>query len=521
MSSLDYDREKDAIAATVFPFDRETVELVKTIPGRNYEASGKRWLIPIGRAGQAVSTLLPAGFKLTDAFKERFPSQEKEEKSPVALPGLRVSELLERVSLCLRRNFPQPLWIVGTVIGYERNSRKVHPSFQIADLDEENNNPISSAFVRIFRQDHERILKRFSVASIDFRDELKVLIQVKIEFWNERGEFHLVAIDADPAFTVAFLGRTLDFFHEKLVNQGLAQRNLNREFPLLPLRIGLIAAAESEGFNDFVNELERSRLPFEVIWVNAKMQGPETASSVSRALSRLSKENVDLIALVRGGGAEADLSWFNDFELGKNICLCPVPVLVGIGHHRDRTLPDLVARSEKTPTAVGALLVKHLSEAISEKERRIEARLLQASRKLELAASFLEKKSLLLEMKVDKQLSGRSRQLDRLLSELKSFDGVSKVRPGLLALETRLKNALERGFERSLHHLELKGKVLEGHDPSRQLMRGFAVVTRGGIRVSSLSELEVGADILLRLRDGAARVEVRELEGKEEGHFDG
>ncbi|HEY9765284.1 MAG TPA: exodeoxyribonuclease VII large subunit [Chroococcales cyanobacterium] len=521
MSSLDYDREKDAIAATVFPFDREIVELIKTIPGRNYEASGKRWLIPVGRAGQAVSTLLPAGFKLTDAFKERFPSGEKEESSqPEVLPGLRVFELMERVSLCLRRNFPQPLWIVGTIIGYERNSRKVHPSFQIADLDDETKNPSALASVRVFKSDHERILKRFSVASIDFRDELRVLIQVKVEFWNERGEFHLVAIDADPAFTVAALECTLDFFHEKLKKEGLARRNLELPFPLLPLRIGLIAAAESEGLNDFLNELERSRLPFEVFWMNAKMQGPETSSSVSKALIRLSKENLDLIAVVRGGGAEADLSWFNDFELGKNICLCPVPVIVGIGHHRDRTLPDLVARSEKTPTAVGALLVKHLSEAIKEKEKMIQARLQEASGKLELAASFLEKKGLLLERAVDKQLNDRTRQLDRLLNGLRSLD-VSKAQPRLALLETRLKNALERGFEKSFHLLEMRGKALEAHDPSKQLQRGFAVVIRGGRRVSSLSELEVGADLLLRLRDGAARVRVRELEGKEEDHFDG
>jgi exodeoxyribonuclease VII large subunit len=52
----------------------------------------------------------------------------------------------------------------------------------------------------------------------------------------------------------------------------------------------------------------------------------------------------DAIALLRGGGASADLHWLDDLEIARALCRSPVPVLIGVGHERDQTILDELAR---------------------------------------------------------------------------------------------------------------------------------------------------------------------------------
>lgn len=553
MSYLDYDREREAIAAAVAPFNAELVELIKTIPGRRYDATTRRWLIPSERAGQAAATLVPFGFKPTDAFKERFPASSKAEKTEETekiekveeAPGLRVGELLERIHGLLRRGFPQPVWVIGTLMGYERAKGRHHLSFQLADLDE-NNLPTSSVPLRIFHDEHERIKRRFEKSGIELRDGLKVLFQVRVDLWIDRGELQLVAIDADPAFTAADLGRVLEVHYEKLKAEGIASKNLSIPLPLIPLRIGLVAAAESEGYNDFVHELERSGLPFEVSWINCRMQGPETAPSVIRALKRFAKEEIDLVAIARGGGANADLSWFNDLSLGRAVCLAPFPVLVGIGHHRDRTLLDWVARSEKTPTAVAGFLVRTVADAVGELNNRALRVLSETAKKLEMARLRLKNQGLVLESLVLKNVHAHSRMLEERRSRLRFVPAIlgaqtlslrarassllgAGVRMQLKGEERFLKEQRERfrtsalrALERNGHILSLQKTQLAAFDPLQQMKHGFTLVSDGdGTWLKSLSQIRVGGEVRLRFPDGAAAATVQRILERREGSIDG
>ena len=63
-----------------------------------------------------------------------------------------------------------------------------------------------------------------------------------------------------------------------------------------------------------------------------------------------------MVAVIRGGGSRTDLMAFDTLDLAKSVALHPVKVVVGIGHHADRSVLDELAHSEKTPTAVGQYL---------------------------------------------------------------------------------------------------------------------------------------------------------------------
>ena len=61
----------------------------------------------------------------------------------------------------------------------------------------------------------------------------------------------------------------------------------------------------------------------------------------------------DALVIIRGGGAINDLAWLNDYALARFICELTIPVMTGIGHERDSTLPDEVAHARfDTPSKV-------------------------------------------------------------------------------------------------------------------------------------------------------------------------
>jgi exodeoxyribonuclease VII large subunit len=96
------------------------------------------------------------------------------------------------------------------------------------------------------------------------------------------------------------------------------------------------------------------------------MQGAETEKSVISSLSCIADmpDLFDVVAIIRGGGSQSDLSWFDNYNIAFYITQFPVPVLTGIGHEKDMSVTDLVAFTAlKTPTAVADYLVDCLSEA--------------------------------------------------------------------------------------------------------------------------------------------------------------
>ena len=60
-----------------------------------------------------------------------------------------------------------------------------------------------------------------------------------------------------------------------------------------------------------------------------------------------------LSVLIRGGGSQADLDWFNNILPAESICNSKIPVMVGIGHERDSTvLDEICTKRFDTPSKV-------------------------------------------------------------------------------------------------------------------------------------------------------------------------
>lgn len=419
---LDYDVDAGVVVVS-FPFDRELNSVLKSeIPGMRWDGSGKRWTVPPKQALLAARVLSARGFEITDTFSLNFlPGGSGIEDGEVlggvreslkealldeaaakglvrspepdpALPrgALDVSSLVSRIGNALKAEFPAPVWVVGTLLGFDKAAMRPGKAlaFSLADWDESEARPICQIDAVMWSNVFEIVRSKFRKAGVELRDTLPVLMRVRVGMWAAQGKLQVYVDDCDPSYTVGKILKNLDALHDRLVREGLAGRNRSLPWPDVPLRVGLITSPR-DGYGDFVKILSQSGFPFVVHFAESRVQGPETAAAVTMALTRLASEGVDCIALIRGGGASADLSWFNDYAIGRAICECPVPVIVGIGHDRDETLPDRLARSRSTPTAVAEFLVKQLQAIASARDARARSALSRVQGALDVARTTL------------------------------------------------------------------------------------------------------------------------------------
>ncbi|MGD0583872.1 MAG: exodeoxyribonuclease VII large subunit [Bacteroidales bacterium] len=193
------------------------------------------------------------------------------------------------------------------------------------------------------------------------RSGLKVLVHIKIEYHEVYG-LSLVINDIDPAFTLGEMAIKRQQILKKLEEEGVISMNRDLIFPIMPKRIAVISSKNAAGLTDFLKHLDGNSYGyrFNTALFEAAMQGADTEEGIISALNRISEhiELFNVVVIVRGGGSQSDLSWFDNYNIAYHITQFPLPVVTGIGHEKDLSVTDIVAhRSEKTPTAVADLLI--------------------------------------------------------------------------------------------------------------------------------------------------------------------
>jgi exodeoxyribonuclease VII large subunit len=203
------------------------------------------------------------------------------------------------------------------------------------------------------------------VTGESLKSGLKVLVHIKIEYHEVYG-LSLVINDIDPAFTLGEMAIRRQQIIRKLEEEGVISMNKELQFPILPKRIAVISSKNAAGLTDFLKHLNSNSLGyrFNVALFEAAMQGSDTESSIISALDRISEylTLLDVVVIVRGGGSQSDLSWFDNYNIAYHVTQFPLPVITGIGHEKDMSVTDIVAhRSEKTPTAVADFLINTMA----------------------------------------------------------------------------------------------------------------------------------------------------------------
>jgi exodeoxyribonuclease VII large subunit len=278
-------------------------------------------------------------------------SQPKEPAVPAAAPKVfSITQYSKSVDRLLKTQVPK-IWVKGVITQLNQRGRIAY--ITLGEFEEGDARPRAVLEVTLWTSELEVFNLRFSRLPIPLalRVDLKVAFLLEANFYVPSGRFQPRVLDIDEKFTIGELTLTRQKILERLHKEGLISRNKERELIEWPLRVGLITAPGSAAYQDFTTVLLNSGFSFRIAFAGAKMQGEATEATVLHALKSLQRHSLDVICIVRGGGAKTDLVYFDSESICRAIAACPVPVLTGIGHEIDNSLADLVAHANKiTPT---------------------------------------------------------------------------------------------------------------------------------------------------------------------------
>jgi exodeoxyribonuclease VII large subunit len=377
-------------------------------------------------------------------------------------PTFRVAELNAGIGAVLGRAFPDELWVRGEIANLSRPPSG-HVYFDLVDED----CALSVTLWASDRQVVNAVLRRAGGA-VRMTDGTEVRIRVRVSWYAKRGQVSLRMLSIDTAYTLGRLAEARELLVQRLRAEGLLARQPALALAPVPLRVGLVTSDQSAAAHDFLTTLEASGHQWDVVLADARVQGIDAQASLLHALERLREARVDVVCIVRGGGARTDLAVFDTEPIARAIAQYPLPVLTGIGHETDTTVADLVAhRRCLTPTACAGALVERVSDWC--------ARLHERRRSIARAARRA----------VDRSV------VDRLARQL------TRDAPRAIEHATRLVDTFE-----------VRTRAV---DPARTLARGWSVTRDADGRiVRSIADVRAGAQLVTTVNDGALRSTVDE-----------
>ena len=419
-----------------------------------------------------------------------------------------VRELCTALSAAVTSAFPDEVWVQGSISGLTRAANG-HVYFDLVDPADEVGSATPGVLpVTLFASDRQRVNAILRKAgNIRMSDGVEIRIRGRVAYYPPQGRVQLRMSLIDPAYTVGQMAAARQALLDALAAEGLLNAQRGLELPVPPLRVALLTSAGSAAHADFAHELAQSGYPFEVTLFDCRVQGVDAVASIVEALTLAATGHEgdcaprtpiavgaptppgafgapDVVVLVRGGGARTDLAAFDHERVARAIALCPLPVLVGVGHEIDRSVADEVAHlSAKTPTATAALLV----EAVRAFHRDVEQ---AAARLAGLAGARLDAAA--------GRLAGAGGRLVTAATGL-----VASHHTHLDRHRTQLRYLAERWCERAAAELDRAELHLRAHDPAATLARGWSIThTAAGELVRDAAAVAPGTVLVTTVAAG-------------------
>ena len=328
------------------------------------------------------------------------------------------------------------------------------------------------------------------------RPGIKVLLKVRVAF-SELYGYSLNVLDIDGTYTLGDMAKRRPEILQRLEEDGIIDDNKTLPLPTMLKRIAVVSSPTAAGYGDFSRQLLENEwgLAFKVKLFPAIMQGQQVPESVSAALLQIADEADlwDAVVIIRGGGATSDLIDYDSYYLAACIAQHPLPVITGIGHDRDKTVPDMVAHtSVKTPTAAAAFILEHQLAHLSllqDLQQRIPA----------AARSFLQQAQHQLQLLCHRLPVNASFMLQK---ELQRMEQLSALIPRFA----------QTALDREVHRLELLEHRLKASDPDLLLKRGYSItLSSDGEIITDVSKIKPGEQIVTRMQGGELVSEVKQV----------
>lgn len=291
-------------------------------------------------------------------------------KKSQKMQALLLSQILYKIDETLQSQFGyQTFWIKAEITDVKKYESKRWCFLKL--IEKKDDQIIAEMKATAWSQGYVFIDQFERLTQQPFTNGLEIVCKVKIKY-NIKYGLSFDVLEIDNSFALGQLEIQKQATLKRLVEESNGQitkaddqyftPNKRLQLPPVIQKIALITAQNSDGQRDFKNELLNNNYGyvFKIDEYLCTIQGDNAHQNIIEQLNNIGSkpELYHCVALVRGGGSETDFKPFENYDLAKLVANFPIPIFTGIGHDRNTSIVDLMARQLKTPTKVAAHLVE-------------------------------------------------------------------------------------------------------------------------------------------------------------------
>ena len=411
---------------------------------------------------------------------------------------LSLSQYLAMIQEVIRVAFDEPVWVKAEIRNL--SIKGGHYYLELAEKEEDTDKVIASCKATIWKFSAAKMVLKFERESgIELSKDLNVLIKIKAKFDPQYG-FSVNVEDIDSSYTLGDIARRYQQILERLTTEGLVDKNKLLPTPFDIQNVLVIAPENAAGLGDFKKDadaLDKAGV-CHFVYHTATFQGNTAAVSIIDALGNglrkwaLNFDSApDLIVIIRGGGAVNDLAYLNDYNLAALLCKRSVPIWVGIGHEKDRTILDEVAnRSFDTPSKV----IGGIRNLIVERTQEV----LDSLQKIKLLSQH--------------QITAYEGQNDQYMRVIKTLahGQINEANKALDMMKGTTQYLAQQQIKLASNQVESLMRETLLQNPRNVMAKGYGIVRSQGKAIRSIHQVSNNS-IQLELQDGTIEATVTKV----------
>ncbi|HQB18662.1 MAG: Exodeoxyribonuclease 7 large subunit [Parcubacteria group bacterium ADurb.Bin247] len=349
----------------------------------------------------------------------------------------------------------------------------------------------------------------YRMCGVSLTEGMTVIISGGADIYPVRGTLTFKANTVELVGAGA-LKKAYDELKAKLQKEGLFDNK--RPIPDYPQKIGVITSLYGGTvIHDFTSNL--GKFGFKIKAINAKVEGVEAVKELLSAINQFKKEDIDVLVVIRGGGSLESLIAFDNEILVREIANFPVPVIAGIGHHKDVTLVSLAAdATESTPSAAAYFLNKSWENAIHKVN----------SYNSEIINSFtyaLQKTNKRIELSLDfiiRNFNNIFEEYTRIEVKIKGL--LMKIQSQIINNQNNLESLkikILRDFIENLDHQKRIiinfDQIIHYNNPEKQLKMGYSISRINGKIIKDINQVKVDDNIDIQILNGIIKSKIKKI----------
>ncbi len=325
-------------------------------------------------------------------------------------------------------------------------------------------------------------------------NSMSVIIRGRVAVFERDGQYQLYIDDMQPdgagALAIAF-----EQLKQKLAALGLFDDDKKKPIPFMPKRIGVVTSNTGAAIHDIINVISRRFPMTELIIAPVQVQGVSAAGQIASAIKEFNlKKAADVLIVGRGGGSVEDLWAFNEEIVALAVAESDIPVISAVGHETDFTICDFVADLRApTPSAAAELAVPDWRE-----------------QKFYIDALFNQcKDTVLMRLRNEEE---KLRFIEKQLSYANPSTVIDNKIQTVDALSQKIFDKIRESVAIKSGEFAAVLAKLDALNPMKVMQRGYAIAYKDNTAVTTVSDIDKGNMLKIRLIDGVIDVTV---DGKE------